>query len=385
MTTASPRTLGFIGGGLNSAVGNAHFTAAQMDGLFRVAAGCFSAHADTNRQTAERWHIDPDRCYPNWQRLLECERGRLDAIVVLTPTPEHLEPVTAALRSGYAVICEKALAASSADARLMVQTAKDVQRPLFVTYNYSGYPMVRELKRLIQDGCFGSIQQIHAEMPQEVYVRLGADGQPVIPQNWRLRDSDIPTLSLDLGVHLHHLIDDLTGAKPLEVVATHSRFGRFREVIDNVVAMIHYSGNLEANLWYSKAAFGHRNGLRLRVYGDQGSAEWFQMEPEALHLHDHHGQPRRVDRASVEVKIAQQTRYNRFKVGHPAGFLEAFANLYGDISEALLIKELNQAATLNHPLTFSAQVAMEGLVMLEAVTESANKRKWVEIGLGYDQ
>lgn len=376
MTTASPLTLGFIGGGLNSAVGNTHFTAAQMDGLFRVAAGCFSSHPDINQQTAERWHIDPDRCYSSWQRLLEYEKARLDAIVVLTPTPEHVEPVTAALRAGFPVICEKAIANSSADARLMLQTAKDARHPLFVTYNYSGYPMVRELKRMIREGCFGRIKQIHAEMPQEGYVRLDADGQNVIPQTWRLRDSVIPTLSLDLGVHLHQIISDLTGEKPLEVVATESRFGRFRDVIDNVVAMIHYSNDLEASLWYSKAAIGHRNGLRLRIYGDQGSAEWYQMEPEVLLLHDCHGQLRHVDRASIEIKIAQQSRYNRFKVGHPAGFLEAFANLYADIAKVLCM-ELDQAPMLN----CSAEVALEGLVMLEAITESAKKSKWVRIGL----
>ena len=98
--------LGFIGGGLNSAVGTTHFIASQMDGLFKVEAGCFSRDPKINRQTAERWGISPERNYASFTDLLDQETGSLDAIVILTPTPDHFEPVTQALKKGYAVICE---------------------------------------------------------------------------------------------------------------------------------------------------------------------------------------------------------------------------------------------------------------------------------------
>jgi predicted dehydrogenase len=230
---------------------------------------------------------------------------------------------------------------------------------------------------MISAGRLGKLEQVHIEMPQEGYARLNRQSQPMIPQQWRLRDGPVPTISLDLGVHIHHLVDFLTGAKPLEVVATQSSLGRFRQVVDNTLAIVHYTESIEAGFWFSKAALGHRNGLRLRVYGDEGSAEWFQMEPEILLFSDTRGRQLSIDRANVDVEISHLERYNRFKSGHPAGFLEAFANLYTDIAAGLnRDSELEQSVRFS---AFSPWKAWEGLVFLEAVNLSAQERRWVTV------
>lgn len=372
--------LGFVGGGLNSAVGNAHFIAAQMDSIFSVQAGCFSRSADTNTETGRKWGVDINRCYPTWQSMLEAEKNRLDAIVILNPTPEHAEPVIAALESGYPVICEKALASTSEEAARIHKTVEATSGFLTVTYNYTGYPMVRELREMIRQGRLGRVEQIHIEMPQEGFARLNRDGEPMVPQQWRMQDGTIPTISLDLGVHLHHMIDFLTGEKPLALVATQSSLGRFRQVVDNTMALVQYSNGLECSIWFSKAALGHRNGLRVRVYGEEGSAEWFQMEPEVIRFNDNCGHQLYIDRASSDVLIAHQSRYNRFKSGHPAGFLEAFANLYADIAEDL--KKWADDKTLVSNYTFTSRHALEGLVMLEAIAISARERRWVGLNIG---
>lgn len=371
--------LGFIGGGINSAVGTTHFIAAQMDGLFRVDAGCFSRHADVNAQTAARWGVAAERCYVRWEEMLERERDQLDAIVILTPTPTHRDPVISALQAGFEVICEKALATTASEAAEIEKTVDATKRFLTVTYNYTGYPMVRELREMIREGRLGRVEQIHLEMPQEGFARLNRDGQPVIPQQWRLEDGVIPSISLDLGVHLHHLVDFLTGEKPLEVVASQSSLGRFREVVDNTMALIRYTNDLESNFWFSKAALGYRNGLRVRVFGEDGSAEWVQMNPEMLHFADNRGQQIRIDRANCEVQVAQLDRYNRFKSGHPAGFLEAFANLYKDIAESLARDRRDGDRYSDY--VFSARHAREGLVLLEAIDRSAREGQWVSLDL----
>lgn len=376
---AKPLRLGFIGGGVNSAVGTAHFTAAQMDGLFRVEAGCFSRHADVNEQTAQRWSVDRGRLYPDWNAMLQAEKGNLDAIVVLTPTPAHQIPVINALKLGYAVICEKALAGTSAEAAEIDQTVQETQGFLAVTYNYTGYPMVRELREMIRKGKLGRIEQIHVEMPQEGFARLNRDGQSMIPQQWRLVDGPVPTISLDLGVHLHHLVDFLTGERPLEVVAMQSSLGRFRQVVDNTMALVRYSNGLEVNFWFSKAALGHRNGLRVRVFGEKASAEWFQMNPEMVLFSDNCGHQLNIDRANIDVGLARFDRYNRFKPGHPSGFLEAFANIYADIAEQLRERSAQEKPSSDY--VFSARQAREGLVLLEAIDRSARERRWIEINL----
>ncbi|MCD6059713.1 MAG: Gfo/Idh/MocA family oxidoreductase [Moraxellaceae bacterium] len=370
-------SLGFIGGGWNSAVGATHVIAARMDGQFSVDAGAFSRYADTNRQTAQRWGVAEARVYDSFDRLLEQEVGRLDAIVVLTPTPDHVDPVLKALGRGYPVICEKALAASTDDARRIAQAVDDSHGFLAVTYNYTGYPMLRELRRLLLDGRLGRITQIHVEMPQEGFAKVGAGGAPVVPQSWRLHDGSIPTISLDLGVHVHHLVHFLTGEHTQEVMAMHGSHGNFEGLVDNVMCMARYTGDLDASFWFSKSALGHRNGLRLRVYGRNGSAEWFQMEPEQLLLHDARGQRTILDRASVDATLAAELRYNRFKAGHPAGFIEAFANLYDDIASSLHAHLAGRQAPSD--FVFTARDALDGLVTLEAMATSARTRSWTAV------
>ncbi|NCC61240.1 MAG: Gfo/Idh/MocA family oxidoreductase [Verrucomicrobiae bacterium] len=370
--------IGFIGGGLNSAVGATHFIASQMDECFDVVAGCFSRHREINEQTAEKWGIPAERIYDSASDLLEREKDRLDAVAVLTPTPDHTGLVLSALRSGYPVICEKALTDSTADASLIWETQQQKSGFLAVTYNYSGYPMLRELRQMIRQGRFGRIEQVHIEMPQEGFARLDRAGNPVLPQQWRMRDGVVPTISLDLGVHLHHIIDFLTGEKPLELVALQSSQGRFHQVVDNIMCMVRYSNKLDCSVWFSKAALGYRNGLRVRVFGETGSAEWQQMDPEFIICCDNQGHRLIIDRGDVDVHLAHQPKYNRFKAGHPAGFLEAFANLYADIWHSLgEFRASGYQKASEH--VFGTRHALEGLIMLEAIARSSEKHQWVMV------
>jgi len=368
--------IGFIGGGLNSAVGNTHRIASQMDHRWVLEAGCFSTHDKINRETASQCGLDQSRLYDDWRVLLSNEKGRLDAICLLTPTPMHAEMAIEALNHGFAVICEKTMATSSKEAAAICQAVEANKEFFAVTYNYTGYPMLRELRQMIIDGKLGVLNLIQIEMPQEGYAWLDKQGQPPKPQAWRLKDGEIPIISLDLGAHLHHMIYFLTMEKPLQVVADQTSYGFFNQVVDNVICLARYTGNLRSQIWYSKMALGHRNGLRVRVYGNKGSAEWFQLQPEELIFNDIHGRREIIDRASC-VEIADQLRYNRFKSGHPAGFIEAFANHYYDLADSLL--EFKQTGRYTSPWMFSATQAKEGLEMLEAISMSAKNNCWQTI------
>lgn len=81
-----PYQIAFIGGGINSAIGEVHKAASQMDGHFELVAGAFSTHAETNHETAKTWGVADDRTYANYKELLQAEKGKLDAVVVLAPT-----------------------------------------------------------------------------------------------------------------------------------------------------------------------------------------------------------------------------------------------------------------------------------------------------------
>ena len=367
--------LGFIGGGLNSAVGRTHWVASQMDGRWEVVAGAFSREQGVNAATAEAWSVDGTRVYSDWRELITLEQGRLDAVAVLTPTPQHVEQVISLLGAGYDVICEKALAGTSADAEAIAWHAKRQQRQLAVTFNYSGYPMIREIRHMVRSGMLGRVVALHIEMPQEGFLRKDRFGASLQPQAWRQHDEEVPTVSLDLGTHVHHLAHFVLDEDPVDLVAVQAHHGRVTTVTDYVSCIARYPGGIDADMWFGKCAVGYRNGLRVRIFGEDGGVEWCQMEPEFLRWADPSGQVRVVDRSSPTVEIANQSRYERFKAGHPAGFLEAFANLYCDIADTFS----GESPAEGMPLVFGAEEASRGLAMLESIAESARENRWVTV------
>ena len=368
----------FLGGAFDSAVGRVHRIAIEMDQRFELVAGCFSRREETSRTSGMQYGVAPDRTYSSLDNLLASESGKVDVILVLTPQDQHGQHVLTCLDAGFPVVCEKALVPTSLEAIEIKDRLSLHNRFLAVTYNYTGYPMLRELKRMIEEGHFGVIQQIHMEMPQEGFARVAADGSAIVPQDWRLRDGEVPTISLDLGVHLHMMARFLTGQRPEEVVATTRSHGNFRQVADNVSCLARYSGGLDCNIWYSKTAFGYRNGLRLRLFGDRGAAEWVQENPEYLHVADNSGGKYIIDRTSRGIQIAGQTRYQRFKAGHPAGFIEAFANYYFDVAD-VLESYLDKTVQPENAYVFGIEESLEGLLMLEAIARSSVSKRWEKL------
>lgn len=364
--------IALVGGGVNSAVGYAHFVSSQLDGHARIVAGCFSTDATENVLSAERYRVSKERTYDSWQALLEKESTRLDAVVVLTPIPTHKEIVISALSSGLKVICEKALATSSLECQEINEAVKKNKGYLAITYNYTGYPMVRELKAIIDSGEIGEIKHIQVEMPQQSFALPGANPQP-----WRKVDYDVPTVSLDLGSHVHHLIDFVTGGiQPIEVVSNQANHGLLSGVIDNISCMARYEAGIHVNAWWGKIALGHTNGLRIRIYGTEGSAEWRQIDPETLRMADHHGRRFLLERGQPGLKIASDSRYERFKAGHPAGFIEAFGNLYCDIYAEICGGD---GANRRSEYVSGAAIAVKNLRFLEKIQESYLKNRWVSI------
>jgi len=217
---------------------------------------------------------------------------------------------------------------------------------LSCVYNYSFYPAVQKLRTLLEHDELGDVTHIHAEMPQSGYLTSS-------PQAWRLSDMGV---YLDLGTHLHHLIWFLTGKPPYEVQAIERKLSKMG-VVDYVSAQVRYS-TFDAHLWFGKVSAGCTNGLRIRVFGTKGSAEWYQREPDIL----------RIASSSVNYAPAVMEVANpRFKLGHPTGFVEALANLYDAWADDTELVVLSPA------------VAHDGLLMMEGMREAAKTGKMVEL------
>lgn len=371
-----PYKLGVIGGGIGSAIGYTHLSSSQVDHRFSITAACFSRNQETNLATALKWGVDNEHLYSSWEELLDSEKASIDAVLIMTPTPLHYEQVVKVLKMGYPVICEKPLASSLEESKKICELATKMNSFLAVTHNYTGYPMLRELQHMIKSGRLGKIHNIAIEMPQEGFARLDASGNKPKPQEWRLQDGEIPSVSLDLGTHLQHMIYFLTDENPQELVAEQSSNGWFPQVIDDVSCIAKYPSGMKSQMWYSKSALGYRNGLRVRVFGNKGSAEWYQMRPEELKTAFVNGEISTLDRGGM-VEVANQEKYSRFKAGHPAGFIEAFANLYMDIADQL--DDYLENNRKDPSWIYGEKQAMIGLNVFAAVKKSCESKKWIDL------
>lgn len=370
MQEIRPLRIGFIGGSVHSAVGYVHFCASRMDNRWELVSGCFSKNPEDNLETAKVYGVMPERVYPNWQKFLESEVEKVDAVSVLTPTPDHFQIVKVCLEMGIPTICEKALASNSQEIAELINIKNRFKGFLAVTYNYSFYPIIRELKAKIDGKELGDILHFQITMPQQGYLKKTKAESGV--QGWRLNDSVIPVIYTDLGVHMHQLVDYLIEKKPLKVVAQEGSFGSF-SVIDNVTILCEYERSIHGSYWFSKSAIGHRNGLSISIYGTKGSATWLQADPETLKVAYADGTINIVDR-SCELKVANQAKYNRFKPGHPAGFLEAFANLYYHLADDLQL--YLDSGEWSASRAIGPETAYEGMIFLEATLKSARNKDW---------
>jgi predicted dehydrogenase len=360
--------LGFIGGSLHSIAGYPHYVASQMDGRWQLVAGAFSSDPLTNRETAGKYQVE--KVYDDWQDLIQEEAHSLDAVAVLLPTPLHYTAIKVLLEANIPIICEKALAASLEEISAL-EKIYDRNKFLVVTNNYSGYPVLRELQHIIQEGKLGKIINIRAQMPQETFLRPPKNIR--YPQPWRLEDGYIPTICLDLGVHLHHLSHFLTGMEAETVMADMNSFSKY-DVIDDVSLQLQFPNQVTGHFWMSKIALGHRNGLSIQIFGEKGSASWVQENPEKLYLADQTGRKTILDRASDGVSVCNLPQYTRMTAGHPAGFVEAFANLYCDMADALI--DFKTTGQYRHPYLYGFEHSRNGLKLFHQARKAYDNKAW---------
>ena len=368
-----PIKVAMIGGGVNSAVGRVHEIAMKMDNEFELVAGCFSRNTELNAESGRQYNVPAHQLYPSAEAMIDAVANEVDAVVIATPIKSHAQYIHLALDHNLRVISDKPLLANVQECNALLARIKPDNTQVFSIFNYTGYPAVREMKHRVESGAIGTVFKVMVEMPQDSYMRLSNQNKTHAIQAWRLEDGDISCVSLDLFVHLHSLVNFVCGNTPQAVTAwqraiTHVAPG----LIDEVDAVIQYNNNLMVNAWYGKAVLGYRNGLRIRVFGTKGSLQWHQEQPELIEAADEAGNRTLLDRISTDSEVTAQPRYNRFKAGHPSGFIEAFANYYADIAQAMRDEKLNA-------YTLSTGVAAEGLALSQAIAQASATGRTVQL------
>ena len=163
--------LGILGGGEDSLIGVLHRVASSMFDKYEVVGGVFDPTYDKSLNFGKKLGLDPDRLYRDLDHLVEeenkrAEEGRIQVISVLTPNFLHFPMAKKLVENNFHVICEKPLTTTYEEAKVLVDLQAEKGKIFGVTYTYTGYPMVRQMKQMIADGVIGKIQKVDVQYYQ---------------------------------------------------------------------------------------------------------------------------------------------------------------------------------------------------------------------------
>ncbi|MGF6859013.1 Gfo/Idh/MocA family protein [Paraburkholderia sp. CI3] len=373
--------LGMVGGGQGAFIGAVHRIAARLDDRFELVAGALSSDSERARASAVEAGIA--RSYADWREMARAEAARedgIDAVAIVTPNHLHAPVATAFLEAGIHVICDKPLAVSLAEGEALAKLAQSKKRLFALTHTYSGYPLVRHARELVERGELGEIRVVQVEYAQDWLAEPVETGGANRQAGWRTDPALAgPAGCLgDIGTHAYQLAAFVTGMMPSALSAELHTFVPGRRVDDHVQAMLRYANGARGMLWASQVASGAENALRLRVYGTKAGLAFDQEEPNALWFTPLGGAAERLTRARVNSQVAAHA--TRVPAGHPEGYLEAFAQLYQDA--ALQIDALNdgRAPPAESLLLTTVDDGVDGLRFIDAVLKSsAADGRWVQM------
>jgi predicted dehydrogenase len=382
---AEPRIrLGMVGGGEGAFIGAVHRIAARLDDRYELVAGALSASPDKAIRSAEAIGLGSDRSYPDFRTMAQAEAARADgieAVAIVTPNHMHAPVTDAFLDAGVHIICDKPLTTTLEEARRLRDKARASGLIFAVTYNYSGYPLVRHARAMVQGGELGAIRIVQVEYPQDWLADpLEAAGQK--QADWRTDPARAGAGGCvgDIGTHAYQLAHFVTGMMPEQILAEATVFVPGRRVDDNVQILLRYGNGARGALWASQVAPGNDNGLRLRIFGEKGGLDWRQEQPNLLTWSPLGDAPRLIRRGTTSMNAAGQ-RVNRIPAGHPEGYLEAFATIYSEAATAIVARRT--ASPPDPALTFpTIEDGFAGVAMVDAVLRSsAAGAVWVPVEL----
>lgn len=372
---------GMIGGGKGAFIGAVHRMAARLDDQYELVAGAFSSTAERSLASGRELGLAADRCYPTWQAMLEAERARgtgdrVDAVSIVTPNHAHYEPAKAFADAGFHVILDKPMVHTVEQAESLLTTVHERNVVFAVTYNYSGYPLVKQAREMVRSGELGEVRKVVVEYNQGWLAgKLEETGQK--QADWRTDParSGIGGCIGDIGSHCEQLASYITGLEIESICADLTTFVPGRRLDDDANLLLRFRGGARGILFASQICVGGENDLRIRIWGTKGAVAWHQEEPNRLLVH-RDGQPDQVYRRANGYLAPAAAAGSRIPAGHPEAFIEAFGNVYRSAADAIRAR-----AGVDGPSRFDFPGVADGargVRFIHRTVESSNSdRKWM--------
>ncbi|MDZ7781664.1 MAG: Gfo/Idh/MocA family oxidoreductase [Halioglobus sp.] len=374
--------MGMVGGGEGAFIGAVHRMAAALDGEIELVCGAFSSDPERSARSGAALYLPADRVYGDYHTMMSAEAAlpeheRMQFVSIVTPNHTHFPVAEAALRAGFHVLSDKP-ATFSLDEALRLRDLLDETGLLYgLTHTYTGYPLVKEARdRIAADG-LGRIRKVIVEYPQG-WLADREEATDNKQAAWRLDPQRAGPSSCmgDIGVHAFNLAEYITGLRVTEVCADLTSFVEGRALDDDGAALLRFNGGARGVLQASQVAAGEENALSIRIYGEEGGLEWRQHEPNTLWLKwkDRPTEMLRTGGAYLGASAAVNTRT---PMGHPEGYLEAFANLYLAFAGQVRARQRGELADARSADCPGIEAAIRGMRFIELlVAASASDRKW---------
>lgn len=380
-----------VGGGAGADIGAVHQAAMRLDDRYSLDAGIFGRSPASSAARGAALGVAADRVYPDAVSMAAAEANRPDGIdvaVVATPNDTHYRMAKAFLEAGTSVVCEKPLTTEAATSAELVRLAAERGLVLAVAHCYSAYAMVRQAARMVRDGALGPVRFVDVEHASGWAAGdVESSGNP--QAEWRTDPSVGGSLSVvaDLGTHAYHLARYITGLDAVEVSAVLATLVPGRRVYDNATVTLRLASDaardaVPGRLWACMAAAGHHHGLRIRVFCASGNLEWQHEDPHHLSVQWADGRHEILTQGQPGLS-EDAARLTRAGLGHPEGFLEAFANFYSDVAEAVSARR-DGSVPPERDLSFPT--GTDGLMGLEfmAAVAASHRRGGAFVPAGHD-
>lgn len=369
--------LGMVGGGNDAFIGGVHRIASRIDDRYELVAGALSSTPEKSRASGEALGVP--RVYDDFKQMAIREARRKDgieAVAIVTPNHVHYAAAREFLKRDIHVICDKPLTSTLSDAKKLVKAAEASNALFVLTHNYTGYPMVRQIREMIAAGDIGAVRVVQVEYPQD-WLTVEQDFKQAV---WRTdpNRSGAGGSTGDIGTHAFNLACFVTGLEVDSLAADLQAFVPGRQVDDNAHVLLRFAGGARGMLWSSQVAPGNENALRVRVYGDKGGLEWAQEDPNYLWFTPF-GEPKRLITRNGAGAGEAAGRVSRIPPGHPEGYLEGFSNIYSEAADA--IAAARDGKPVPREVMFpTVYDGLKGVQFVSAcVKSSARNAAWVKL------
>jgi predicted dehydrogenase len=357
-----------------------------MDDNYEVVASVLSSDPERAKAEGVAIGIAPDRAYGSAEEMFAREKARgdgIEVVAIMSPNDSHYRYAVGAIDAGYDIICDKPLATSLDDALDIVKRVKAAGVVFCQTFNYSGFPLVRQAMAMIRDGDIGAVRMVEAEYIQG-YNYMLTEGEKSGDRNWHfVPEKSGQSLVLgDIGSHAHHLVRYVTGQNLAKLVAdvTTTVPGRAPLAHDHAGVLFRLENDAPGVMWVTQAGAGAVHGLYIRVFGEKGGLKWVQETPNQLFQSRPDAPALTYERGGPGLK-PEARRAERIAIGHPEGYQEAFAVLYADAAEAIVARKQGRQP---NRLALDFPTVLDGahtLKFIDAAVESSRTGTWVDCRL----